>query len=453
MRVIHATVFAVLLVAALAVDTRAQLIEGPVGSIGGVFGGHRPVDPNRDSQSLETTFDLSGGYDRNPTIMFGIPGESDRDLTRWVAGTGSASLRYRAGSLNRNVDARGRTYMNYQSTAGDSLVGGEGSIDAVARFGRRHLNQLSVGVESAYEPGWVFGAFAPSSTTSAAPVDTPPPLAPPTGVFEQRWMVMSGNVGYQQHWNLRHVTAFEVEERRLRPVTGGGLDSDWRVGTVSQSWAATPRTTLLATYRIDQNVQRNEDDGAMPSRSVKYHSVDAGFRYEKRTSPTRRFGFGLRGGVTSLLDAPETQAVDSVHPLFVATIELIPSRRFDFSTEYSRGVTVLAGVSAIPVVNDAVEFTVAGTPTPRMRYSVAATASRANFLAPDPARRNRTDVAGVTLDARYALARWAAVFAAYGFYHHRIDDPTLVNSGFPSRYDRHSVRVGMTLWAPLYGTF
>ncbi len=40
-----------------AADARAQLIEAPVGAIGGLLGGHHSVDPNRDSQSFESTID------------------------------------------------------------------------------------------------------------------------------------------------------------------------------------------------------------------------------------------------------------------------------------------------------------------------------------------------------------------------------------------------------------
>ena len=116
-------------------------------------------------------------------------------------------------------------------------------------------------------------------------------------------------------------------------------------------------------------------------------------------------------------------------------------------------MVLLAGVSAVPVLNNNLEVTVNGTPTSKLRYSVYGSLSRAEFLTPDVNRANSTDVAGGRLELRYALKNWAAIFTTYAYYHHRIEDPQLTASGFPPRYDRHSVRVGMTIWAPLFGTF
>jgi hypothetical protein len=451
LRALHAIGLGVLLVAGSAGEARAQLVDGPVGAIGGLFGGHHSVDPNRDSQSFETTFDLSGGYDRDPNLLVITPTDSGPDLTRWYAGTAAATMRYRAGSLKRNIDASGRTYMNYQSTAGGSLFGGDANINGIARLGRRNLNELTAELQSSYEPGWVFGAFGPSVT---GPDDSTIGVAPPTGVFEQRWLVYSGRLGYQHHWNATHITSLTYDNRRLRPVEGGGLESDLQIAHLEQSWAISRRYSFLGAYQFDENVQRDdtlEDSPEIPA--VRYQTMTGGVRYERRLSPFRRVSATVRGGVTLLVDSPATRDVKSSYPVASATLEYVPSRRFSLSSEYTRGVVLLAGVSAVPVLNNNLEVTVNGTPTSKLRYSVYGSLSRAEFLTPDVNRANSTDVAGGRLELRYALKNWAAIFTTYAYYHHRIDDPQLTASGFPPRYDRHSVRVGMTIWAPLFGTF
>lgn len=437
-------------VVACAADARAQLVEAPVGAIGGVFGGHHSVDPNRNSQSFESTFDVGGGYDRDPNVLLFTQGEDAPDLTRWYAGSAAATARYRAGSVRRNIDVRGRTYMNYQSNAGDSLIGGEGIVNGVARFGQRRQNELTTELQSSYEPGWVFGAFGPS--LAAGPETPAIGVAPPFGVFEQRWLIMSGNANYRHTWTPRHITTLGYDNRRLRPIEGGGLESDWQVATLEQSWALSPRFSLLGTYRFDTNVQR-DDDSTVQIEPVRYQTFDGGVRYERRFSPVRRYSVSFRAGVTRLFESASTSGSNAAHPSLTGTAEFVPSRRFSLSAEYTRGVMVLAGVSAIPVVNDTAELSVNGTPTRRLRYSLFASAARAVFLTPDPDRSNQTDVLGTSAELRYAFSNWAAAFTTYGFYHHRIRDAQLTASGFPSRYDRHSLRVGITLWVPLYGTF
>lgn len=433
-----------------AADARAQLIEAPVGAIGGLLGGHHSVDPNRDSQSFESTIDLGGGYDRDPNVLLLATGEDAPDLTRWYAGNAAATVRYRVGSLKRNLDIRARGYTNYQSNAGDSLYGGEGTVNGIARFGSRQQNPLTVELQSSWEPGWVFGAFGP--TVDAGPEVPAVGVALPFGVFEQRWLITSGTAGYSHQWTPRHTTTVGYDNRRLRPIEGGGLESDWQVATAQQSWAMSPNITLLGTYRFDSNVQR-EPQAEVRIDPVRYQTLDGGVRFEKRLSPIRRYSVTVRAGATRLLERSSTQGADGTHPSFNVSTELVPSRSLSVTTEYTRGVMVLAGVSPVPVVNDTAELSVNGSLTSRLRYSIFASGARADFLAPDSSQSNRTDVLGTSAELRYAFASWAAMFTTYGFYHHRIRDPLLAASGFPTRYDRHSFRVGITLWVPLYGTF
>jgi hypothetical protein len=431
-------------------DARAQLIEGPQGAVGGLFGGgRRAVNPNRDSQSFEASFDLSGGYDRDPNALFFGPGADAQDLTQWYAGTGEAAARYRAGSLKRSLEASGRAYMNYQSAAGDSLVGGEGLVNGSLRFGPRRLNQLTAQFQSSYEPGWAFGAFGAAQRRGADAASVGG--ATPMGVFEQRWLVLSGTAGYRQQWNVRHGTAIGYDNRRLRRIEGGGFDSDLQTASVEQSWVVSRAFTVQGAYSFHENVQRNQGSSAVPS--VRYQSVDAGVRYDRRLSPVRRYSVRFRGGLINLFDSPATENAAAWHPSLNGALEFVPSSRTSLSVEYTRAVVVLAGVSVIPVLNDIGQLTVAGSSGRRFRYSILASASRGDFLSRDPGISNSTDVVGASGELRYAVANWAALFATYGFYHHRIDAPTAVASGFPTRYERQSIRLGMTLWLPLYGTF
>jgi hypothetical protein len=426
----------------------AQLIEGPPGAVGGVFGGRRPVDPNRNSQSFEATVDFSGGYDRDPNGLVLDPTLDNRDLTSWYASTGSAGAHYRAGSLRRSIEARGRGYFNYQSNIADSIFGGEGGVSALTRLGRRRLNQLSLEFQSAYEPGWVLGAFGPS--LGPGPDDPSIGVAPPQGVLEQRWLGLSASAGYEHHWNLRHVTTVRYDNRRVRQVEGDGPDGDWQNVLVDQSWRARAGLDVVGGYRLDETVQRDQSGETPP---IRYQTLDAGLRFEKRVSSTRRYSVTFRGGATRLITAPGATPVDSLQPALTLSAQFATSRFWSLSADVTRGVMVLAGLSPVPVLNDNLNLSLNGTPTRRLRYAIAGSLARASTVTTDPFLQNVTDVAGTTAEFRYGISSWAAAFASYAFYHHRIDDPSLVASGFPPRYDRHSVRVGVSLWVPLYGAF
>jgi hypothetical protein len=444
-------VLAVLMLAAGVSGAEAQLIDGPQGAVGGVFGGRRPIDPNLNTQSFETTFDLSGGYDRDPNAAQTDPSLGQEDLTRWYASTGSASARYRVGTNWRRFEARGRGFYNYQSNFDDSLVGGEGVANYTSRFGSRRLNELILQVQTAYEPGWVFGAFGPS--LGPGPDDPSIGVAPPQGVLEQRWLAMAGTVGYEHHWNLRHMTTARFDNRRIRQIEGpeiDAVDADWRHLFLEQSWTTRPGFSLIGGYRFDENRQELEGGDFPP---IRYHTLDGGVRLEKRLSPTRRFGLTFRGGATRLVDTAVALPIETLHPSVNISGDFATSRYWSMMADFSHGVMVLAGVSPLPVLNDNINVTFNGTPTRKLRYSIAASVAHSDTLVTDPQLRNVTDVAGASGEIRYAMANWSALFATYAFYHHRIEDLSLLATGFPPRYDRHSVRVGVSFWLPLYGTF
>jgi hypothetical protein len=52
---------------------------------------------------------------------------------------------------------------------------------------------------------------------------------------------------------------------------------------------------------------------------------------------------------------------------------------------------------------------------------------------------------------RLALARRAVLFSRYDFMSHDFREGAPLPPGFPSQFDRHSVRVGISLWAPVVG--
>lgn len=427
----------------------AQLIEGPIGAVGGVWGGHRPIDPNRNTQALDVTFDLGSGWDRDPNAFLIEDPDDNRDLTSWYATTATASGRYRAGSVRRSIEASGRSYFNYQSNAADSLIGGGGNLVAATQLKRLREHELSAELDASYEPGWVFGALGPD-IGGGGPQDPGVGVAPPIGIVEHRWLVLTGSTAYEHHWTRRSLTRVDYERRHLRPLEGGGDETDWQFASLEQRWESSPNLTLLAGYRFDQSGQTVE---GLDAPNASYQTLDGGWSYTKRFSPIRRYTVSLRAGASRLFESELTDDLGTWHPAVTGAFEYAPSPSWSMSAEVSRNVTILAGLDPAPVSNDNVEVSLNGTPNRKLRWSISASMARASTLATSLSRASVIDVAGANAQVRYAIATWSAIFASYGFYHHRLEDESILVSGFPPRYDRQSIRVGLTLWVPLYGSF
>ena len=87
--------------------------------------------------------------------------------------------------------------------------------------------------------------------------------------------------------------------------------------------------------------------------------------------------------------------------------------------------------------------------------SVVASRSRCQPLSPlaRPTLETSRDVYQAYSGAaqlRYALARCCAVTADYDYYYYKLHD-VVRPAGLPEEYDRNAIRVGLSLWLPLYG--
>ena len=87
----------------------------------------------------------------------------------------------------------------------------------------------------------------------------------------------------------------------------------------------------------------------------------------------------------------------------------------------------------------------------RIRLALSASYMASTAIAGNA--QSDTTAIGGNMSLRYGVNRWFATFATYSYYHHRLESGLPIATGLPPLYDRHSVRGGITLWLPLYGTF
>lgn len=437
-----------LLLSMIAAPAAAQLVENPPGATGGLFGGRRAINPNRTSQALEVDFDLGGGYDRDPNAISFDPTLTAAEQGGWSAGAGAATARYRIGDTRRSLEADARGDVTYQGNVRKTLMGGSSSLVAVNRFGRRRLNRLNVHLQTAYEPSFVFGAVNPVQVSEG--VSTPLTLSASPGVVEQRWLVLSGTTGYQHYWSARYQTEFQAGAGRVRPIGDVGLSSEWQNATVNQDVLISPSVALVGSYRIDRSRQLQP---ALPTQPIEYHTASAGARFSHRFSSRRRVSLSLSAGATRLRNSDVLTSAESVFPSFTAGVEFVALRSWDLSLRANRGVSTLSGVSTTPMESDNVAVSLNGSIHRRLRVSVLGSYLRGVAVTASAAPSTTTTGAGGTMQVRYGVATWLAMFATYSYYEHRIDGSLPAPAGLPPIYNRQSVRAGFTLWLPLYGTF
>jgi hypothetical protein len=111
---------------------------------------------------------------------------------------------------------------------------------------------------------------------------------------------------------------------------------------------------------------------------------------------------------------------------------------------------VLSGLSDRLYATDTAFVEGGGALAARADLRVATTFSngRASFGSES---NSRFDVYSATVELRLPVTRSWGVITDYTFYHHRYGNPADLPAGFPARYDRHAVRVGLTFWLPLLG--
>ena len=114
-----------------------------------------------------------------------------------------------------------------------------------------------------------------------------------------------------------------------------------------------------------------------------------------------------------------------------------------------RDVSVLNGLSAEPFESDAAIVAVDGSVKRRLLMSVTGGYTQGRSLARGGDYEQRM------LDAqlRYAFGAHVGVVVLYSYSKHELRNVAIAPSGFPAEFGRNSVRVGLTMWLPLYGSF
>ena len=441
------------LVTAFACPAAAQLVQAPPGSSRGVLGNGGPVESG--SPGLALSIDLDGGYDDNSLSLTETSPDQAAPFQSGFVTAASASLSYQRGQADRYLVGTGGGSVTHQQIAVGQdfyrLLRGEASLEAATGMGQR--SGLTIGGGASYEPTYLFGAFDSLVRNEGVqnPLeDTVSPTADPTAsLTTQRWLTNRAAAGAYRNWTSRQRMTLQYESLWIQPVDGPGLQSRTDTVALTHAWNFHPTNGIDLTYRFNRNAQTLADLVALP---LDTHSVEARYRHDRRLSPNRTVSFMLGGGVAGVgARSPlESSTFEDALPTFSGLAQLRFLPNWGVSLSARRDITVLYGLSTEPFASDAATLTIDGIAWRRVTMSATGGYSRGQASGPESGDYDQTMVnaqLGYGFNARVGLV------AAYAYRTHGFRDVAVTPSSFPAEYGRHSVRIGLTMWLPLYGSY
>lgn len=416
----------------------------PMGN-SGRFGERRGSSPGQATNELSVRFDLGGGYDDDVIGRDTAPGDPVPRQGDY-AQTGSASIRYFKGRGTRFMDLAATGFVNDQRSAVARVYGGETSFRGATNLGRR--SGMTADVGAAYQPMMILrGQQQPLSPAGAEPpVLGDANLTTPPGVLNERWLLAQGRVGVFHNWSPRHRLDANFWAAQREPIQGTGFAARSQVGTLQHIWTVRRNFGFTFAYQLDETRQ-DQGGGVIP---LRLQTGSIGIRTERYFSSVRSLTFTGTVGLTQAAfsgDIGGGTSATSTEPSGSARAEFQISRRLTMSGEVSRFVTALGGVTVEPFVTHSGMLSLFATVSDRVSIGAL------HWITNGTSRTEGFGGFGASnsiMNVHVALARCCSLFGSYSYYQHRLSDLPSAPSAFPARYERQSVRAGLTFWMPVY---
>ena len=441
------TAAAALLLVASTVE--AQVISRPPRAYRGLFGGRPTADPNRTRQTVVFTANALGGYDDNAGTGTDQPGPPGTPAGPGYTGVFDFGLRYERGRLDRNF-----------------FIGGIGSI----------AEYENIGIPSGNSGGLEFGGRGPLgrrttvSVDGAAEYDTQlqisdpitgggdPDLAPSSpsiyGLGDRPSWRFRTTGSLVEAWNRRQSTEVRLSYDSTQYTDDLAGDTVGRRVAVMHRRQMTRSTKLLASY--DYGNSKFGLGPGDPGRPLLEHRISGGVDVLKRLDPRRVFTLVAEAGGLRVESsgAPSNVRYQIWTPYVSARTQIDVSNDWYVYGSYQRTTETVPGLelgdAAEAYVTDSSNVSLSGQLNSRLDVVFSGGLAAGSVGGGTSPSHYRTT--GGSVQVRVALSRSLAVVTSYHHYEYEYID-TVLPEGFPPRYDRNSIRVGLTLSLPLYGAY
>jgi hypothetical protein len=405
----------------------------------------RDAGPMR--QELIFTANAMGGHDDNLSAGLGSgAGTVPTAMASGTTGSLDGTLGYFRGNALRSIhmDSTGSltAYPDYMDRP---AAGGSALIDARTTVGRSTTFGASERV--GYEP--FFSVFSPGANSSSLATGIANAV-PAAGLFERRSLSSNSSVSLDRRWSRDDSTSLAYSYR-TQHFTGEDY-GDNRSHEVATAYRRRLASGVRARveYRYT-NLEYDDYNGTV--RPLREHRIEAGPDVEKALSRRRHLTLSLAAGAIHVESVSSTTRLRYTAwvPTGSGSLKLGVSPTWSIDGGYRRDFSLLQGVTDEVYTTDTAFLNTGGPITGHMDLRMGATYG--NWKTPIASGvSDKLDVYGASLQLRVLVTRNLAATAGYYYYHQRFSNPGALPAGFPAKYDRNAVRVGITLWVPLAGT-
>jgi hypothetical protein len=423
----------------------AQVISRPTRAFRGLFGGSQTIDPNRTRQELTFSLNALGGYDDNAQEGAG-DGPPAAPVGPGYTGVFDASLRYFRGRATRQfrLDVGG-SHTTYRDVPLPGSTSGIVTVNGQTDWGRRST------IAGTASLGYFSQLALDGPLAAVSDPDFSPSAPSLRGVQDRRSIQAGGSATLTRQFTnrLRSTAVYAYTNTSYEDEVGGQeshrIEATFfrRVGR----WSS-----LLGSYEYG-----NTQFGLGPSdpgRPLLEHRVSGGFDVQRRLSPSRSWTTSLQAGGLRIESAtvPSLVRYTLWTPFVQATTQVDTWRNWNFVGTYRRGAQALSGIdSAEAFVTDSASASLGGLVNSRVDLVFSGGFSIGSVGEGVESQSDYTTASG-SVQVRVAVTRMLALVTSYHHYRYRFDD-TLLPPGLPSNYQRNALRVGLSLWLPLYGAY
>jgi hypothetical protein len=428
---------------ALAVPAAAQVTDRPSRPFRGLFGGGPPPDPTRTRQELTLTASMLGGYDDNVGQPLGI---LSRDAyENGYTGVLGTALRYWRGRAERSFDVHARGYLSaFSFVETEPGIGADLDLNGRTKLGR--VTEVEIGQRLSTRPYQALGGFG--ALNGQVPLGLLPESNPTYGLGEGRSWGSDTSLSLSRAWTSRTSTGggYRYAIREYEEDTG--FDTRSQAAWLDFTREFGRHAALTTSYRY----VTWEQPGAVVDRTTANHTIDAGVRVSRRLSRSRSLalsaGFGATRAQTFAIDIDR---VDYWTPSGYGNLTVDVGRSWAVRADYRRTMMMLDAVARQLFATDVAFVQLDGLLGRKVDLMLST--GYANGQTGQQIGTGRYESRTAAVQLRYAVSRCCAAIAGYSYYDHRLNGIVTVPEGFPRRFDRNAVRIGMTLWLPLYGTY
>jgi hypothetical protein len=248
---------------------------------------------------------------------------------------------------------------------------------------------------------------------------------------------------------VRHHTSGGYTYTRMRSFSPANLDVATQTAVIGHSWE------FVRNMRLESSLTLSEQASQQPTgdrQGLDTQTAALGLEVRVPISRTRRLTFSGNGGATRVqtLSAVTNAPIDYTTPSYAGSIRMDLGRTWAMSADFNRMVQMLEGLTLQSFVTTTAS--VWGGGSVGRRSVLSFTGLYSDGIA-HPGESGTYDSFGAIAQWQFRISQCCSVITNYSRYQHTLSEVASVPIGFPRNTTNNSVRVGLTLWLPLFGTF